>query len=79
MYAVQNSEAVIQNLKDAGCDAGTIEIFMDAIKNGKIESGLKLLSAHRRILLDGLHKEQKKIDCLDYLIYTIKKQVCEVR
>lgn len=75
MYIEQSNEAVIQNLKDAGCDESTIEIFMDDIKNGKVDDGLKLLATHRRSLLDALHKDQKKIDCLDYLVFIMRKKV----
>ena len=72
-YTEQSNEAVIQNLKDAGCDDSMIEAFMKDIENGRLDDGLRLLAVHRRTLLDGLHKDQRKIDCLDYLIYTMKK------
>ena len=74
MYIEQSNEAIIQNLKDAGCDEDTIEAFMEDIENGKVDDGLKLLAAHRRSLLDGLHREQKQIDCLDYLVFTMQKK-----
>lgn len=64
---------VIQNLKDADCDSQTIEQFMEDLQKGKEASGLKRLAEHRKKLLDSLHKEQKCIDCLDYLVYQIKK------
>ena len=67
-------ESVIQNLKDAGCGNDTIEAFITFLKNGQVINGLKLLSEHRRYLLDKLHKEQKQIYCLDYLIYKLKKE-----
>jgi hypothetical protein len=38
------------------------------------EKRLKLLSAHRRHLLDGIHDGQKKLDILDYLIFTMKQE-----
>lgn len=66
-------EAIIQNLRDAGCDGDTITAFVADIHEQKIAEGLKLLAAHRRSLLDDLHKEQKRIDCLDYLVYKIEK------
>ena len=34
---------------------------------------LELLARHRAALLDEVHKSEKKIDCLDYLIYRIKQ------
>lgn len=65
--------ALTQNLKDAGCDTQTIENFMSDLHKGKKESSLKLLTIHRKKLLDSIHKEQKQIDCLDYLVYQISK------
>jgi len=35
---------------------------------------LHILSHHRRELLDLVHQSEKRIDCLDYLIYQIEKQ-----
>ncbi len=69
----ESSEAIIQNLKDAGCNLETIAQFMADLQEGKEASSLKRLAAHRKNLLDALHREQKCIDCLDYLIYQLKK------
>ena len=33
-----------------------------------------LLDGHRRQLLGDLHAVQKQIDCLDYLVYELKKE-----
>ena len=74
MYIEQSSEAVIQNLKDAGCDENTINAFMEDITNGKADDSLQLLAAHRRSLLNALHKEQNQLDCLHYLVFTMGKK-----
>ena len=34
---------------------------------------LELLARHRAALLDEVHRCEKKIDCLDYLVYRIKQ------
>lgn len=34
---------------------------------------IKILNKKRNILLDEIHDKQKNIDCLDYIIYEIKK------
>lgn len=73
MNVNESSESIIQNLKDAGCDSETIEYFMEDLQKGKEANGLKRLAAHRKNLLDSLHREQKCIDCLDYLVYQMKK------
>ena len=69
-----NEDTIIQNLKDAGCDEDKIIAFIKDIREEKISDGLKLLSTHRRLLLDHLHEDQKQIDCLDYLVYQLEKQ-----
>ncbi len=69
----ESSESIIQNLKDAGCDSETIENFMADLQKGKRANGLKRLAVHRKNLLDSLHREQKCIDCLDYLVYQMKE------
>lgn len=69
MYANKSDDTIIQNLKDAGCDTETIEKFMSDLQRGDEKSSLKRLNIHRKKLLDSLHREQKCIDCLDYLVY----------
>ncbi len=69
----QSTEAIIQNLKDAGCDSETIENFIADLQKGKEASGLKRLAVHRKKLIDSLHREQKCVDCLDYLVYQMKE------
>lgn len=69
----ESSESIIQNLKDAGCDSETIENFMADLQKGKRANGLKRLAVHRKNLLASLHREQKCIDCLDYLVYQMRK------
>ncbi len=74
MNSVYKEESIIRNLKDSGCGEETIKAFVKDIREKRITEGLKLLEAHRRVLLDELHKEQKRIDCLDYLVYKIRKE-----
>ena len=66
-------QTIIQNLKDAGCNEDTIDRFMECMKNGASKEQLRILSQHRRELLDKIHIEQKRIDCLDYLVYQIER------
>ena len=69
-----NENAIVQNLIDAGCEEDFIAEFMEALRKDNISKDLKLLQAHRRLLLSNLHKEQKRIDCLDYLVYKMTKE-----
>ena len=69
----KQEQAVVVNLADAGCDKEQIEQFMDFLKSGRKEAGLSLLTKHRRYLLDCYHADQKRIDCLDYLLYQMNQ------
>ena len=63
-----------ENLRDAGCDPDTIcrcEVLSREQKKGEL---MRVLSLHRRALLDTVHENQRRIDCLDYLIYQLEKQ-----
>lgn len=64
-----DSDCVIENLKDAGCELFLIDRFLKLEKREQ----LKLLAAHRKQLLDKLHINQKQIDCLDYLIFNLEQ------
>lgn len=61
-----------QNLIDAGCGQQTTDSCMDWFNKGDTANMLPVLAKHRRALLDEPHREQKPIDCLDYLVYTIR-------
>ena len=38
---------------------------------------IQMLRCQRCHLMEKLHREQQKVDCLDYLIYQIKKGSCD--
>lgn len=65
--------AMIQNLKDAGCDDELIAQFSDLNTQSKTHEQLRILACHRQRLIEQLHQNQKRVDCLDYLIYTLRK------
>lgn len=71
MIEYGSREAVIQNLKDAGCAQDIIECCMDCMEQGKKNELLKRLEEHRKDLLQKVHEEEKHINCLDYLVYQI--------
>lgn len=63
-----------QNLEDAGCDKQTKEKCMTLFQSGNLRAMLPILSNYREGLLSTVRLGQKKIDCLDYLIYKIQKE-----
>lgn len=70
-------EAVVQNLQDAGCTPELIACCLACMEQGQTQELLKRLEAHRANLLHRVHVEERRIDCLDYLVYQISR--CESR
>ncbi|RGD73610.1 hypothetical protein [Anaerofustis stercorihominis] len=66
---------IIQNLKDAGCNDDFITKYIKFEKYGNHQGQLRFLSMHRTSLINQIHDSYKMIDCLDYLIYKMKKQI----
>lgn len=71
----REQEHIVLDMKDAGCSEDTIQRFLFCYQADDIKGELKVLSNHRQALLDEVHKEQKEIDCLDYLVYQIEKKI----
>lgn len=65
---------LIRNLKDGGCGPRQIEQFFTLREAGKFREQLRLLSRQRVSLLKRVHTAQRKVDCLDYLIFTMKQE-----
>lgn len=65
------SEEIRQNLIDAGCNEDTITRFFDSCCN---QEKLRILANQRKQLLETYHSDARKIDCLDFLVYQLKKE-----
>lgn len=72
MIAIGNRESIIQNLEDAGCGTEMIRDFLEWFDQGQQEKQLELLERQREYLLGRVHREERRIFCLDYLIYQIQ-------
>lgn len=73
MLDEMDKQAITQNLADAGCCDEMIECILKSMQseNGRC---MKQLEKHRGVLLDALHENQRQIDCLDYLMWKLKKR-----
>ena len=67
-------EALIQNLQDAGCHQKLIDKFFNLLDQKQFDQIFILLRKYRNTLLDNIHKQQKEIDILDYLIVDLRKE-----
>lgn len=73
-FFLYNSKTeIIQNLKDAGCNQKIIDYCLICLNERKKEKLLKQLQEHREVLLNKVHKVEKQISCLDYLVFQIEK------
>lgn len=72
MIAMESRESVIQNLEDAGCETDMIRDFLGWFDKGQQAKQLELLEHQREYLLGRVHTDEKRISCLDYLIYQIQ-------
>lgn len=76
MAEASDTEDILrQNLIDAGCDLELVQQCMDLAQGERMEEMKRILTRHRQTLLDMVHAEQKKIDCLDYLFYNMEKNL----
>ena len=64
---------IYQNLVDAGCNQKTIQCCMKLAQENNVEALLSQLCMCRKHLMEQTHIYQDNIDCLDYLIYSLKK------
>ena len=71
-YVLKKKDEILQNLMDADCSQEIIEQFMKNIEEDNENQALKILEKHRKTLLDRVHKDEKYINCLDYLLYSLK-------
>lgn len=72
MVAIGSRESVIQNLEDAGCETEIIRDFLGWFDKGQQAKQLELLEHQRENLLGRVHADERRISCLDYLIYQIQ-------
>lgn len=68
------NNSLYQNLLDAGLNAEKAEQYENLAKSGEWNKLLSELSKQKKNLLSSLHKSEKQIDCLDFLVYEINKK-----
>lgn len=64
----------ICDLLDMGLSAAEVKDFQALEGSNQSAAQVQLLQKHRRALLDEIHKEQRTLDRIDYLIYEIKQK-----
>lgn len=64
-------EEIRENLKDAGCTDQETECIVNCLSDNDTLQAQKLIETCRKKCLDSIHENQKNIDRLDYLSYTL--------
>ena len=67
-------EPLEDSLRDAGCDESLAKQMCELNRDGRSRDMERLLQRHRQSLLDNIHAEQRKLDCLDSLMYHVTKR-----
>lgn len=62
---------IFQNLRDSGLDETTAGNCTEMIIGGDTFQALQIIKNYRKSLLEKIHTNQKKLDCLDFLIYQL--------
>lgn len=72
---MKQRNATVINLKDAGCTQEFIDRFMNLAEQSETRELFAMLAEHKESLLEMVHKSNHMIDCLDYLVYRMKKEL----
>ena len=63
-----------QNLIDAGCSEAEADKYLTLAKRDEWNKLCTALAKQKTVLLTTLHKSEKQIDCLDFIVYEINKK-----
>lgn len=66
---------LLRNLKDAGCNTAMAEQFLAYEREKKPRAQRQLLLRQKNSLLQAVHENQERIDCLDFLLYSVEQQI----
>ena len=64
----------LRNLMDAGYDEEDARECTLLLKENKISELLRKLSNYRAALLEQVHADERRLDCLDFFTYQIKRR-----
>ena len=70
-----HENSVRYNLLDAGCNDESVTLVDRLYQAGRLSDALHEMKMIRCDLIDELHKSQRKVDCLDYLIRKTEKEI----
>lgn len=69
----ERAAALAATLSGAGIDALGVKNFLQQLAEGSAAGQIKILRRHRLDLLEEIHRQQKTLDLIDYIIYKIRE------
>ena len=66
-------DRILSSLSDAGCGGGDLKKAKQRYEAGDADALIRHFRKCRCVLMEELHKSQRKVDCLDYLIRQTEK------
>ena len=79
MDETNNEFLMRRNLTDAGFPESEIARIISLLEDGRETAVHRILAQQRTNLLNTVHENQKRIDCLDYLVYDMNSTSKPVR
>lgn len=68
-------ERLKEYLYDIGCHLKEKAEILEYSEKHDIQNIIRLLRRHRQSTLDTIHKEERQINCLDYLVFQLEKEI----
>ena len=71
--AADKTAVLTENLHDMGLDDESVAKCLQMVESGQYQALDCFLKAYRQTLLESVHRYNDRIDCLDFLTYTLRK------
>ena len=71
--AADKIAVMTENLRDMGLDDESVAKCLQMVESGQYQALDFFLKAYRQTLLESVHRYNDRIDCLDFLTYTLRK------
>ena len=72
---MEDRKNIMQNLLDTGCPEQSAVFAQQLYDGGQIRDALQVMKIVRCGLMDELHKSQRKVDRLDFLIRQTENEI----
>ena len=68
-------EKLKQSLSDAGCSDDISRCILERFESGNTDEVIRLMKKERCRAMDEYHESGKKVDCIDFLLRNLKKEM----